>query len=658
MRASLALSLFLAVLALSAEIVQIGNENLVNQSLPIEAATTYSYSQQLYYATEIQYLGHVNSISLQYSVVGNLFAANNTTWQVWLGHTERAFLDGWVPLDSLTLVFDGTLSLDWFSGGLPGQGWLTIPLAEPFFYDSVGNLVLAVDENSPGSSSTGDEFLCSASTPTRGLVYFSMSVNPDPASPPDTGLNFRNSFPNLRLEMTVYSYLPYQPSPADQVSGVATDTDFLWQSDSETFDLYLGDSPQNLVLQAQGLTACQWNPSEPLQMLQTYYWQVIAHHEGQDYPGYVWSFTTAGEGIGPPQNLIAWYSGDHVQLDWSPPLYGNPTLYRVFRNGTFFAVSQTTSYEDFEVGPGQVHYYYVKAENALGEISDPSNTATVHIPEIIPNLILQQGFEACTPFSQSIAGWQNLDLDGAATWSWNGIDFPGEGDPLAWLSFFPSQTVPPLTSIAAHGGAAMAASFSAVVPPSNDWLISPRLNLGTQPQLSFWARSHTVDYGLERLRVLISATDAEPASFTALNAGNWLLVPEEWSQYSYDLSAWQGQSVYLAWNCVSWDALALYLDDIVITGEGGYVSLEEELAPPPVFRVHPNPSEGAFVVSSTAKAPFDLALYDLRGRKLFSARGLSGFSSREHLPDLPSGIYFLKLKGGGKGAGFRLAVIK
>src|SRR5690606_38376279 len=118
----LAILFALAVGNLGAEIVQIGIGSLTNQSLPIASAASYSYTQQIYYATEIEYLGYVTAISLQYHVIGNLFAQNNNTWKVWLGLTERDYLDGWVPLDSLTLVWDGVLAADQFSGGLPGDG--------------------------------------------------------------------------------------------------------------------------------------------------------------------------------------------------------------------------------------------------------------------------------------------------------------------------------------------------------------------------------------------------------------------------------------------------------------------------------------------------------------------------------------------------------
>ncbi len=654
--------LLAAALYLGAETVQIGTGSVVNQSLTVEAFRSYSYSQQLYRADEINTAGLISSLSFQYSVASPDFLASNAAWQVWLGHAVQDSLSNWVPGDNLSLVYDGLLSPDDFDGALPGQGWLSLDLATPFFYDGAANLVIAVDENSPLGGYTADEFFCSSDPGVRGIVFTSNDINPDPAAPPPPpapGFFYaRNAFPNLRLEITPYSLPPWHPQPADQATGVPVDTSLQWQSNASTFELLFGPDPQSLSTVAQGLTEPQWNFPEPLALLTSYYWQVLAQEAGETYHGPVWSFTTAGEGIGPPQNLSAYFSTDHIQLNWEAPATGVPSHYRVIRNGVFLATTPDLQYQDYEVAPGQLHYYYLLAENHLGELSGPSNTVSVHIPDLIPNLILQEGFEACPAFSQTVPGWLNLDLDGAASPVWNGYSIPGLGEALAWLVFNPQQTNPPLAAISAHGGAQLLASVAAFPPANNDWLISPSLQLGVNPQLSFWARSHTADYGLERLRVLISTSGADPASFIALHTGNWLLVPDEWTVYIFNLAAWQGQSARLAFNCVSWDAQALYLDDVVITGEDGYVPLQEEVSTTQDYRVSPNPCRGEFRIASPSKTPFSLSLYDLRGRRVFAAEGLAGFNSADHSLRLAAGVYLLRLEGHGGVQLRRLAVIK
>ena len=656
------LALFLAT-GLGAELLQIGQGTMINQYLPMEPVACFSYSQQLYLAGDIGLAGHVSSVAFQYNFASDYFLGSSADWKVFMGRTSLEQLDDWVPLDSLQLVFEGVLDPSCFQGGIPGQGWLTVELDTLFYYNGSGNLLIAVDENNPGFGSNSDDFYCTEAPELRGLVAVNQITNPDPGDPPPPGsehLYQRAAYPNLRLEIIPYSLVPWHPQPEDEATSAAVDTDLQWHSNASAFDLWFGLDTGTLQLVGQDLTEPEWTPPQALEMLQGYRWQVIAWEEGTAYPGPVWSFSTAGEGIGPPQNLSAVYITDQVQLQWEAPAEGEPALYRVIRNGVFLAATQDTVYQDFEVSPGQIHYYHVLAQNQGGELSGPSNTVSIHIPDLIPNLILQQGFEASVPFSQNIAGWLNLDLDGSPTWqNWGQPSpIPGLGDPLAWLVHVPSQIQPPLADVSTHGGMAMAAAFSVQDPPNDDWLISPLMQLGAAPSLWFWARSHTGDYGLERLRVLISTTDADPASFTLINAGNWLSVPVEWTEYSFDLSAWQGQSARVAFNCVSWDALALYLDDIVITGEGGYVSAHEEIAAPMEFRVHPNPSRGEFWVQNGGKHVFDLSLYDSRGRRLYTARSLEVFNSAEHRLDLAAGIYLIRVDCGGQSQFRRVAVIK
>ena len=655
-------ALFLITLAcLGAEQVQIGDGELTNKHLPVEPFGRYNYSQQLYRSEDIMLAGNISSVSFQYLFTTSQFLSGNHDWKIYLGHTTRDSLGSWEPLDSLTQVYDGTLQESDFTGGIPGQGWLNLDLDSLFYYNGTGNLIIVVDENTPAYSSNADDFLCSPAAEVRGIVFVHDEINPDPADPPEPEPNHffaLKAYPNLRLEIEPFSYTPWHPQPPDQGSGIAVDAGFHWQSNASSFDLWLGTGPHALQLVAQDLAEKDWFPSQDLEMLTTYHWQVSAQEGENEYPGPVWSFTTAGEGIGAPQNLGGYFIEDHVQLSWEPPVEGEPSLYRVIRNDTFLNSTEDPGYQDFEVSPGQVWYYYVLAQNHLGEVSGPSNQVTVHIPEITPNLILGEDFEDIQAFTQAVPGWQNLDLDGSDSWEWNGVSVPGLGGPLAWLVFQPQQTVPPLAGINAHGGASMLASLACLPPPNNDWLISPPLQLGNSPSLSFWARSHTTNFGLERLRVLISTGGSALENFVLLNDGNWISVPAQWTEYSYDLTPWQGQSARLAFNCVSWDAQALYLDDILIVGEGGYVPVDEELASDDPFQIHPNPSPGFFKVENSAKTLFGLALYDLRGRKLFAAENLAGFHSAEHCPRLAAGIYILRLESQGQSWTRRLAIIK
>jgi len=73
-------------------------------------------------------------------------------------------------------------------------------------------------------------------------------------------------------------------------------------------------------------------------------------------------------------------------------------------------------------------------------------------------------------------------------------------------------------------------------------------------------------------------------------------VPVEWTNYEYDLSAWNNQNVYLAWRCLSVDAMALFLDNIEVFSYNGYVSNQDIELPKPLFLLLSQSLKGLFYI--------------------------------------------------------------
>ena len=111
---------------------------------------------------------------------------------------------------------------------------------------------------------------------------------------------------------------------------------------------------------------------------------------------------------------------------------------------------------------------------------------------------------------------------------------------------------------------------------NDDWLITPQLELtaGATVTFSFWAHSHSSSY-LEDFNVKLSTNSTNIADFT-VTLEEVRSVPYEWTQYTYDLSAYAGQSIYLAVQCVSVDKWYLWADDFVLTATGGGPSLNAD----------------------------------------------------------------------------------
>ena len=110
-----------------------------------------------------------------------------------------------------------------------------------------------------------------------------------------------------------------------------------------------------------------------------------------------------------------------------------------------------------------------------------------------------------------------------------------------------------------HSGNKMLMAMAGVKYVNNDWLISPRLN-GDEQTISFFARSFTLENQQpERMRVLYSTTDTDPANFTKIHAADYLELSGEWAEFRYVVP--QGAR-YFAANCVSDSGFAMFVDDL------------------------------------------------------------------------------------------------
>ncbi len=629
---------------LQSETIQIGNGTLLNQCLPIEPMMCYSYSQSIYSSTEIGFGGNVTALGFQYRITSSTFLNNANQFSIYMGVVNRTgfySLTDWVPLDSLELVFQGNLQQQWFSTSLPGQGWVVIPLNNAYVFSETGNLIIAIDENAPGNGNMGDDFYCSACDYPQSIEVHSMSVNPDPSSPP-AAYNY-NPFnplsvrPNLKLEIQPVILMPHSPTPTNTATDVALDISLAWQSNATSWDVFF--APVNQPLQAVAITQTSqnWTPPANLNLLTSYQWRVVAHNGSDTFSGPIWTFTTMGEVLSAPRNLQVITIGQAVRLNWQPPELGSIISYRIFRNQQALSETQDTTYYDITVAPNQTYLYYIVAVNYLNQISPPTNSLSVTIPGSLP--VWQMSFDDQPDFALSIPGWTQYDIDNSATWLWNNNSFPHEGIAMSWIVFNPAQTLPPVTEVTAHNGQKMLLCMDSVNPPNNDWLISPHLNILNGYELSFWVRSFSADYGLERLRFLISNTDSLFTSFQALSTEPWISVPAQWTRYTYNLSAFAGQHIYLAWRCVSWDAFALCLDDIIITQSTDNV--DDVQTPIPDFRIYPNPAKDRFTIESKNNKPFEVGIYNIKGQRIFQSKPVKTFKYKD---TLPAGLYFIRIK--------------
>lgn len=224
---------------------------------------------------------------------------------------------------------------------------------------------------------------------------------------------------------------------------------------------------------------------------------------------------------------------------------------------------------------------------------DPYNTSSLPAPEALNYQIQNEndvilnwfepggsaigaytdGFESYTDFSLTFANWTQYDNDGSETWGAEDFDYTNEGYTGAFMVFNSSSCSPANPSgWEAHSGTKFLACFDAQNPPNDDWLVSPAITIPNQTNLSFWAKSVTDQYGLERIRVGVSTTNTDPSSFTIISEGSYVEVPTEWTNYTYELKSYIGQEIYIAINVVSDDAFCLFIDDFDVSS---YITVKD-----------------------------------------------------------------------------------
>ncbi len=143
--------------------VTIGTGTSKNNGYVVNNYYKYSYSQQIYKASEIGIAGNINSFAVDYAYSSAMTAKNNV--EVYMGLTDKtsfSSISDWIT-DGLQLVYTGSLNCS--------QGWNTFTLDAPFAYDGTSNLVLVVKDMSNGYNSSSYTFN-TTSTDNQYLTMF------------------------------------------------------------------------------------------------------------------------------------------------------------------------------------------------------------------------------------------------------------------------------------------------------------------------------------------------------------------------------------------------------------------------------------------------------------------------------------------------------
>ena len=313
--------------------------------------------------------------------------------------------------------------------------------------------------------------------------------------------------------------------------------------------------------------------------------------------------------------------------------------------------------------------YEITSSTLLENDSDNSNnsftvTVSVNCPEeySLP-IIWKDDFECYDPYAISdIGDWLIYDYDGGTTWGANDVDFDNEGYVGAGIIFnYPLSGATDDVWNTHQGDQGLyffASGANSTTFPNDDWMISPEFNVDgvSSPILSFWAKSLTDQYGLDRFQIGIGST-TNPSDFTIISGGGaYEEAPLEWTQYEYDLSAYEGQTVRVGIHCVNNDSFVLQMDEFKVEGTLG---IDDSFLYDSEFKIISQENNQFNIsLSTTYNENISFSVYTISGQTLVF-NNISKDSDK-YIYDLDmsyaaSGIYLVKM--GNSSIGFKTGKI-
>jgi len=250
-------------------------------------------------------------------------------------------------------------------------------------------------------------------------------------------------------------------------------------------------------------------------------------------------------------------------ITWTPAVTGGtPTYYAVY-----MSQDETTIYGDMYFETSDTHfnpvvdgsvafdyldrwYYTVEAVNTFGSaIIEPAQWFEIEdVPSVITTFPWLENFDlALTP----PADWTVSDVDGAGT-NWVGSSTQSHSAPNSFVHAYSTATPD---------------------PGQNGWLITPAIQVPAgNYYLSWWNYNFYPTYMVYNgVKVNTTNNPADP---------NWIELWSQdapataWTQAAVNISAYEGQTVYFAFNYTGYDGDDWYIDDVSV-----YELLVDEFGP-------------------------------------------------------------------------------
>ena len=409
-----------------------------------------------------------------------------------------------------------------------------------------------------------------------------------------------------------------------------------------------------------------------------------------DTQGWQWGFCIKNPSIisssnsdCPEPDIFSWTMGT-VSASFNGTNNSAITSYEIeYNQGETFTpgdgTAQVYTFNEFPhtlegLEPGTLYYFTIRSicgDDNFSEWSDnpdngdgPDAWSTFEASGDCPDeyelpIVWRDNFECHDAFAiDNIEGWTAIDGEGGTTWGANDIDFTNEsyvGAGIIWnndqITNVGGTDISGYNSYEGNQGLYFFASGADSTPfPNDDWMISPEFTISgvSSPSLRFWAKSITDAYGLDRFQIAIGSS-INPADFTVISAGAYEEAPIEWTQYEYDLSAYDGQTVRVGIHCVSNDSFVLQMDSFVVEGTLGLNNVQSL-----EMNIYPNPVDGNFV---TIQTPLNgvkyVEVFDITGKRLINT---SLSADTLEVSSLSAGMYLIKVTVEGQSKTSKLVV--
>ncbi|WP_422105906.1 choice-of-anchor J domain-containing protein [Winogradskyella sp.] len=258
-------------------------------------------------------------------------------------------------------------------------------------------------------------------------------------------------------------------------------------------------------------------------------------------------------------------------------------------------------------------------------------------------------FESYTDFAiTGVGSWTLTDVDMLPTYGFTGVTFPESGAAKSFQIFNSTTTTDPLTPSATSNwegynsvkGIVCFAAVPSMGQGNDDWLISPQISLAASGNtMSFWYKGCDANFSNEMFTVGVSTTDTAPGSFAIISA-NPESVPNNditWRQFTADLSAYDGQDIFIGINCVSFDQFGFMVDDFSVDTSLSVSDFELNR-----FSYNYNNELKSLNLESSNMPMVNVEIYSILGKNVLS-KPLSNTLESIDVSKFQDGVYLAKI---------------